>query len=477
MHAKELFFVIPTYRLRDVGETVEQYDEHFWRNGHTVRMMVFDDSSPANNEKYYPLLEQTRTHNELYYVGPREKEQFLGYLNQRLPDRRLQGLVRSLFRPSYGGNRNYTLMYTLGGYVVSADDDMRPYTLMEHSPESLDADEVCRGRLHRAGENGYTRKSFDIVASFLDVLGKRAGEVPDNYERGELLVDTAMDLETNATIGLKRENSLVIQRGELAQDATVKMAQTFRSGTNDIDALDFLELFLEDEARTDPEKVGETYVLVNFRPVVTKKNWRMDCGVAGYDNTFGLPPFFPTRLRCEDYIYRLWVQQSGIAAAHVDAAQNHLKSNYMRNPPASEILNEEVSNLLKRKIKSSLTDADELSIAFEYDGEVSGRDAEEILARMNILHTRLLAAAELAVNPERAKALRLLASSLNKAFYAFDPDFFQHNLLRIMDDVVSGIKGSLELWPTLVEIGYFQKGRKGLPQTRVNNQRKVPAFA
>ena len=60
----------------------------------------------------------------------------------------------------------------------------------------------------------------------------------------------------------------------------------------------------------------------------------MDCGVAGYDNTFGLPPFFPTRLRFEDYIYRLWVQQDGIAAAHVDAAQNHIRSNYMRNPPA-----------------------------------------------------------------------------------------------------------------------------------------------
>jgi hypothetical protein len=58
----DLFFVIPTYRLRDVGETVEHYDEHFWRNGHSVRMIVFDDSSPANQEKYYPLLEKTHTH-------------------------------------------------------------------------------------------------------------------------------------------------------------------------------------------------------------------------------------------------------------------------------------------------------------------------------------------------------------------------------------------------------------------------------
>ncbi len=158
MQGNDLYFVIPTYRLRDVGETVEFYDEHFWRNGHSVRMIVFDDSSPANQEKYYPLLEQTRTHQEVFYVGPREKEQFVAYVNHRLRDRRLEALVKNLFRPSYGGNRNYTLMYTLGGLMVSADDDMRPYALMETSPESLDEDEVSRGRLHRAGQNGYTRQ-------------------------------------------------------------------------------------------------------------------------------------------------------------------------------------------------------------------------------------------------------------------------------------------------------------------------------
>ena len=71
------------------------------------------------------------------------------------------------------------------------------------------------------------------------MLGKPAGQVPDNYERGELLVDTAMDLETNATKGLARENSLLLQRGPLPDNAVVKMAQTFRSGTNDIDAIDY----------------------------------------------------------------------------------------------------------------------------------------------------------------------------------------------------------------------------------------------
>jgi hypothetical protein len=468
----DLSFVIPTHRLRDVGETVEQYDEHFWRNGHSPQITVFDDSTPANQGKYFPLLEKTKTHNDLYYVGPREKEQFLSYLNSRLRDKRLESLIKSLFRPSYGGNRNHTLMYTLGGLMISSDDDMRPYCLVEYSPESLGDDEVCRGRLHKAGENGYTRKSFDITAAFLDVLGKPVSEVPDNYERGELLVDTAMDLETNASKGLTRENSLMLQRGTVPDNCVVKMAQTFRSGTNDIDATDFLEMFLEDEEQTSLETLNDLYVLVNFRPAVTRKNWRMDCGVAGYDNTFGLPPFFPTRLRFEDYIYRLWVQQSGMVAAHVDAAQHHMKSNYMRNPPAAEIFNEEVCNLLKRKIKSTVTHMDSLTIAFDYDGEVTAEDAREILDKISALHQRALTASESARTPDRAQALRAFAVSLDKAFYSFEPDFFQQNLLRIVDDVVGIIKASIQLWPTLVEIAYFEKRRNGLPRTLVQNQKK-----
>jgi hypothetical protein len=470
MQPQDVLCVFPTYRLKEVGKTIEEYDQHFWRNGHSVPILVLDDSSPVNQEKYYSLLEATRTHNDLYYVGPAEKEQFLSFLRQRFKDKRLEVLVRNLFRPSYGGNRNYTLMYTLGGLMVSADDDMRPYTLMEHSPESLEPDEVCRGRLHRANENGYGVKSFDILSSFLDVLGKPANQVPDNYEQGELLVDTATDLETNATKVQTRENSLLLQRGDLPGDAIVKMAQTFRSGTNDIDAVDYVEMFLQDEEQTDPDELNAIYVLVNFRPVVTKKNWRMDCGVAGYDNTFGLPPFFPTRLRFEDYAYRLWVQQDGVAAAHVDAAQNHTKSNYMRNPPAAEIFNEEVANLLKRKIQSSVSRLDPLAITFEYDGEVTAQDADEILGKIRGLYERALAAAQVAQRVERVEALRFFAAGLQRAFYGFEPDFFQQNLLRIVDDTISDIKGSIELWPTLVEICYFQKARVGLPMARVNNQ-------
>jgi hypothetical protein len=121
-------------------------------------------------------------------------------------------------------------------------------------------------------------------------------------------------------------------------------------------------------------------------------------------------------------------------------------------------------------------------------GTIGGDGRQEILSKIQHLHARALAAAEAAPSPERAAALRLFAANLHKAFYPFEPDFF-HNLLRIVDDAVSVIKGSLQLWPTLVEISvvschviellvsawiicYFQKGRKGLRTTRVNNRSK-----
>ena len=53
MKNAETVFAIPTYRLRDVADTVERYDEHFWSNGHSVKMMVFDDSSLGQPRKVF----------------------------------------------------------------------------------------------------------------------------------------------------------------------------------------------------------------------------------------------------------------------------------------------------------------------------------------------------------------------------------------------------------------------------------------
>jgi hypothetical protein len=50
-------------------------------------------------------------------------------------------------------------------------------------------------------------------------------------------------------------------------------------------------------------------------------------------------------------------------------------------------------------------------------------------------------------------------------------DFFQQNVGRIVDDVISQFHASLEIWPTLVEICYFQKDKRDLPQIKVKNKK------
>jgi hypothetical protein len=473
MHSDSTVFVIPTYRLRDVAETIEKYDEHFWSNGHSVKMMVFDDSSLANHEKYYSLLEKTRTVNELYYVGPREKDRFIEFLNQKLRDRRVESIVRNLFRPSYGGNRNFTLMYTLGSFMVSADDDMRPHALVESRPESLRSEEISRGKLLKPAAGEVIEKSFDLLTAFQDVLGRKVGQLPANYEKGEMVIDTSMDLETNVTTDFTRDNALLLHKGAVSENAVVKIAQTFRTGTNDIDALDFVHMYLGDESQdqSNLHEFKDRYVLVNFRPAVTNKNWRIDCGVAGYDNRLGLPPFFPTRLRFEDYIYRLWIQKPGIVSAHVNAVQTHIKNNYMRNPLATDVFNEEICVLLKKKIKASVEKLGDLSIRFGYEGEVTLKDTQEILDKISAVHALVGEAASTAANEKRREALLLFNENLARSFYGFEPDFFQQNVTRIVDDVVSMIHAALELWPTLVETCYYHKDKKEFPQTNVKNKR------
>jgi hypothetical protein len=463
----EPLFAIPTCRLRDVGEAVESYDRNFAHYGHTLRIVVFDDSSTGLHERYFPRLASIKTRNQLSYVGPAEKAALKAMLAEKLGDASRTALVGELFRPSYGGNRNFTLLYSLGSLLVSADDDMRPYALVDDDGPGLEGNEVCRGKVVTAGAAPRERRSFDVLSAFLDALGKPESSLSPDYARGELLIDTATDLETNTTRDFTRDNKLLVQGGEVQADAVVKMAQTFRSGTNDIDALDFIELFLSNEEQTSLDTLADVYVLGRFRPAVTNKNWRMDCGVAAYDNMSGLPPFFPTRLRFEDYIYRIWIQQPGIVAAHVAAAQNHGRSPYLRNPPASEILNEEIANLLKRKIRTTVTELGDLGVSFDYDGEIEDDEAAAILERMGRVHSRVVFAAERTADRRRADELLGFAGALDAAFCGFEFDFFQHMLHRVLGDTVRRIKGSLALWPTLLEICDHSARHGELPQRRI----------
>jgi hypothetical protein len=112
----------------------------------------------------------------------------------------------------------------------------------------------------------------------------------------------------------------------------------------------------------------------------------------------------------------------------------------------------------------------DLGIEFGYEGEVTIEDAAEILDRIQALHQRVRVAADESEEPERKMGIEFFADSLQKAFYGFDSDFFQQNVTRMVDDVISQFKGSLDLWPTLIEICYYAKSKRAFPQVRVLNK-------
>ncbi len=107
-------------------------------------------------------------------------------------------------------------------------------------------------------------------------------------------------------------------------------------------------------------------------------------------------------------------------------------------------------------------------MSFDYTGEVTAFDAEEILEKITNLHWRAVDAARVAPKEENGQN-RFVCSqrTWKKAFYGFEPDFLHHNLVRIVDDAMDVIRASLELWPTLVESCYFQKTRHGLPMLQL----------
>jgi hypothetical protein len=105
-----------------------------------------------------------------------------------------------------------------------------------------------------------------------------------------------------------------------------------------------------------------------------------------------------------------------------------------------DVFNEEICTLLKNKIRGSLVSVDDLSIRFSYQGEVSLQDSEAILEKVPTIHNRVLKAASSTKNDARKKALILFAENLERSFYGFEPDFFQQNVSRIVDDVISLIQ-------------------------------------
>src|SRR3989344_2675702 len=263
----EPVFCIPTYRLRDVKETIIKYDQHFHDMKREVPIWIFDDSPYAFHKRYFPELEKTPTYNEVFYIGPEEKGKYKRYLRETTGIMMADSVIGRIFRQSHGGNRNFILAYTLGRRFISSDDDMEPRGLITKEREKLEDNVVMSALSIKPEMIPVEYQSNDIYGAFFSVLGEKPLVLPFGTDIGEYALDSNCDLFTNTTI------------------------------------------------KRDSEK--------------TKQNWRVATGVSGYDNRDGLPPFFPTKLRFEDYIFRIWSQRKDVATARVNCIQHHTRNIYM----------------------------------------------------------------------------------------------------------------------------------------------------
>jgi hypothetical protein len=463
----ELKLCIPTYRPRKVVETVRAYDEHFSRYGHDVPIFVFDDS-PGDQAAEFLDLALGQTHNPVYVIGATEKAETL----ERITERAAQSpgdaeLVRALLRPSFGGNRNNILLYTLGSRFISVDDDIRPYGIVSQDFNRRETNPlvVIRGRPVAAEAENQATYESDIAAEFDRVLGKKVAQL-SGYLRGDHVVDRKSDLYRNQSRKVAAEQTRYVLVRPEAQFpfATIKMAETGLTGADDLDTLDFLYFFLNDADLSEMTEPSKTFILDTYRPFVTKNNWKTACGVSGYDNTEGLPAFFPTRLRFEDYAYRLWTQRNDFASCHINAIQYHDRDGHERPNAGQDILNEAFANYLKDKLRESLQEISDIHMVFTPDRRVDSDEVTRILdSARDIYYDVMRAAKKVNSSARRAKQLDIVAASLLSEFEGFAHDRFLHKMSHTVSSELDVIVQTQEIWPSCVEAAADLHRRGALP--------------
>lgn len=445
---------IPTYRIEHAGKTVAAYADNFARYGHEVPIVVFDDSGHERSRKSADGLAELENPGGIFYVGPEEKAAFLQELKKKLGHAVDHKVVDQTFKPSYGGNRNFTIVYTLGGHFVSVDDDIRPHALIHRNPEELTYPEVAKGIFVSRKSDLYKKYDNDVIGAFMYFLGKRVADLTQSDITGTAVRDDMADFYTNMMLGRieeGRSNVLSVVGGDVNPGATIKIAQTFRTGSYDVDAYDYAEEFLREGG---PELLAVNdmsikYVLKAFMPFVAQNNWRNDCGVSGYDNSDGLPPFLPTSLRCEDYGNRLWSQNHEIATAHVNAVQTHYRDPYNRESVPHDFHNEAHANYLKDVLRTHLEGTDKLTLRFGRNGAVTKKKAKELVSLAMRFHDdSLRRAGEDAAHRNDYLAF---SSQFRRAYNGFDIDAFHKEMESRIRREIDVIIDTMGAWPVILE--------------------------
>lgn len=128
------------------------------------------------------------------------------------------------------------------------------------------------------------------------------------------------------------------------------------------------------------------------------------------------------------------------------------------------------STFLKRRMLETLTRITPTGIDMDYDGHVAAEEAEAILDKLSSLYGRVLAASDVTRDERRRGELLRFANDLNVHARSFERDPFEHDLAKIADATVRTIRGTMRVWPTLVEICERAKRAQALPARRLKSR-------
>jgi len=462
---ESFLMVLPTYRLPEACGTVDKYYHNFQRHGHQVPIIIFDDlrQNESNISNY--AHEYFQHNSGVFYVGQNEKLRFLSDLKAKLAGN--DKLIENIFRPSYGGNRNFTLIYTLGKKMMTADDDMSPVGLFG-AGEKVEKNIICQGRFVPKNSDEYQRLDQDVAGAFLAVLGKRASDL--KCLKGQYVVDDSMDLYTNNSTGCLLDHiHLSLEPGQVSDDSLVKIAQTYRTGSPDVDVIDYINEFFDDPHAITINDLNEVFIISDFLPCLTKVNWRIDSGVCALDNRFGLPPFIPTALRFEDYIFRIWSQKNNVASAHVGAVQTHKRSP-SRPSLASSFLSEELAAVLKRELRRLAETIYDTHIEFGKSLEITKEDIGQMILRARQIRDR--ACKEAKIRPAESQYFLNLAKDMEETFFNLDQRIFEKKVKKILKVEFDLLLQTMNIWPKILEASLaLPKGVKNLSFGKINESR------
>ncbi|MCC7570233.1 hypothetical protein KO465_02715 [Candidatus Micrarchaeota archaeon] len=440
----KLLFTIPTYRPREVQNCVTAYARNFERFGHNTPIIVFDDSSLEKSSITLQNLKRVKDENpfaDIWYVGPEEKNTFLKGLHKENPD----PLIPNMMKPSYGGNRNWILLATLGNHFISVDDDIFPYGIFGEGAEK-NPNSVLEGH-YSATVDGFKNVEMDIISAYSSMIGMKVkvymGQNPGTIT-GKHLIDSNTDLELNVSVRGLQDGYVTVEPGVLNKEATIKIVQSYLSGDADIDSKDIIDEFLKNPKwDTLRGEVPLKYIINRYEPCVVESDYRLTGAVLGLDNTEGFICFLPTQLRFEDYIFRKFSHKPNIHVGYCPAVQTHCRNMENRNNIVKDFIIEEIATIIKKTIINGVKSIDELKVRLEKNPSYDVNDLYELWNSLIRLSKQ--------TNIHQIPGEVFYDKILEGAISVDGPGEFVSFHVDLIDKEYVQIKESIEIWPEIIE--------------------------